>query len=126
LARHQGLLKQIRGEFEQVVPDLYRKEKRVPDGADHDLDAGIEAITELRAGISPSEKIFWRHHKIDRDLAVAFLLDMSGSTGEAIGRSTDETIVCRCGLSAGPAPSKNYRYRERSHRSHDGRPGSIR
>ena len=105
LARHQGLLKQIRGEFEQVVPDLYRKEKRVPDGADHDLDAAIEAITELRAGISPSEKIFWRHHKIDRDLAVAFLLDMSGSTGEAIGRSTDETMFA----AAGSAPDRRHR-----------------
>jgi nitric oxide reductase NorD protein len=98
LARHRGLLKQIRGEFEQVAPELYRKEKRVPDGADHDLDAAIEAITELRAGISPSEKIFWRHHKIDRDLAVAFLLDMSGSTGEAIGRGNDESSFAGAGL----------------------------
>ena len=47
-------------------------------------DAAIEAMTDLRIGISPSEKIFWRQHKIDRDVAVAFLLDMSGSTGEAI------------------------------------------
>jgi nitric oxide reductase activation protein len=57
----------------------------LPDGPDHDLDAAIEAITDLRIGVSPSEKIFWRHHKIERDVAVAFLLDMSGSTGEAIG-----------------------------------------
>ncbi|MGN6715891.1 MAG: nitric oxide reductase activation protein NorD, partial [Candidatus Binatia bacterium] len=98
LARHRGLLKQIRGEFEQVAPELYRKEKRVPDGADHDLDAPIEAITELRAAISPSEKIFWRHNKIDRDLAVAFLLDMSGSTGEAIGRVSDESSFAGAGL----------------------------
>ena len=91
LVRHRGLLKQIRGEFEQVLPELYRKEKRVPDGADHDLDAAVEAVTELRAGVSPSEKIFWRHHKIDRDLAVVFLLDMSGSTGEAIGPIAHET-----------------------------------
>ena len=102
LARHRGLLKQIRGEFEQMLPDLYRKEKRVPDGTDHDLDAALEAMTELRAGISPSEKIFWRHHKIDRDLAVAFLLDMSGSTGEAIGRSADEA-------SSGSEPERRHR-----------------
>lgn len=79
-----GLLKQIRGEFEQVMPELYRKEKRLPDGVEHDLDAAIEALTDLRVGITPSEKIFWRQHKIDRDVAVVFLLDMSGSTGEAI------------------------------------------
>ena len=85
LLSHAGLLQRIRREFEQVVPEIYHKEKRLPDGPDHDLDAAIEAITDLRIGVSPSEKIFWRHHKIERDVAVAFLLDMSGSTGEAIG-----------------------------------------
>ena len=84
LLSHAGLLERIRREFEQVVPELFHKEKRLPDGADHDLDAAIEAMTDLRIGISPSEKIFWRQRKIDRDVAVAFLLDMSGSTGEAI------------------------------------------
>ena len=84
LLSHAGLLQQIRREFEQVVPEIYHKEKRLPDGSDHDLDLAIEAMTDLRLGISPSEKIFWRQHKIERDVAVAFLLDMSGSTGEAI------------------------------------------
>jgi nitric oxide reductase activation protein len=84
LLSHAGLLQQIRREFEQVVPEIYHKEKRLPDGSDHDLDLAIEAMTDLRSGISPSEKIFWRQHKIERDVAVAFLLDMSGSTGEAI------------------------------------------
>src|SRR5919109_460144 len=84
LRNHAELLQQIRQEFEQVVPELYRKEKRLADGSDHDLDSAIEAMTDLRIGVSPSEKIFWRHHKIDRDVAVVFLLDMSGSTGEAI------------------------------------------
>src|SRR5581483_127856 len=87
LRDHAGLQQRIRREFEQVVPEIYRKEKRLPDGPDHDLDAAIEAIADLRIGVSPSEKIFWRHHKIERDVAVAFLLDMSGSTGEAIGRA---------------------------------------
>jgi nitric oxide reductase NorD protein len=86
LLSRRGLLKRIRGEFEQVMPELYRKEKRLPDGVEHDLDAAIEALTDLRAGVTPSEKVFWRQHKIDRDVAVAFLLDMSGSTGEAIAR----------------------------------------
>jgi nitric oxide reductase activation protein len=59
------------------------------DGSEHDLDAAIEAVTDLRAGISPSEKIFWRQRKNERDVAVAFLLDMSGSTGEAIATPVD-------------------------------------
>jgi nitric oxide reductase NorD protein len=84
LLKNAGLLQQIRREFELVAPEMYLKEKRLPDGSDHDLDAAIEALTDLRLGISPSEKIFWRHHKTERDVAVAFLIDMSGSTGEAI------------------------------------------
>jgi nitric oxide reductase activation protein len=87
LLRRRNLLKQIRGEFEQVRPELYRKEKRLPDGVEHDLDAAIEALTDLRVGKTPSEKVFWRQHKIDRDVVVAFLLDMSGSTGESIALS---------------------------------------
>lgn len=97
LLNRRGLVKQIRGEFEQVMPELYRKEKRLPDGVEHDLDAAIEALTDLRVGVTPSEKVFWRQHKIERDVAVAFLLDMSGSTGEAIGRPT-ETIVQDVGV----------------------------
>jgi hypothetical protein len=92
LLSHAGLLQQIRREFEQVVPELYHKEKRLPEGSDHDLDLAIEALTDFRIGISPSEKIFWRHHKIERDVAVAFLLDMSGSTGEAIKTVNDKPL----------------------------------
>jgi nitric oxide reductase activation protein len=86
---YTGLLQEIRREFEQVAPEIYHKEKRLPDGSDHDLDAAIEALTDLRIGVSPSEKIFWRHRKNERDVAVAFLLDMSGSTGEAIATAAD-------------------------------------
>lgn len=93
LLSHAGLLQQLRREFEQVVPELYHKEKRLPEGSDHDLDLAIEALTDFRIGISPSEKIFWRHHKIERDVAVAFLIDMSGSTGEAIKTVGDKPLL---------------------------------
>ncbi|HEX2230400.1 MAG TPA: hypothetical protein VHM64_24990 [Candidatus Binatia bacterium] len=89
LRNYAGLLQQIRREFEQVAPEIYHKEKRLPDGVDHDLDQAIEALTDFRLGISPSEKIFWRQRKNERDVAVAFLLDMSGSTGEAIAAMTE-------------------------------------
>jgi len=93
LVTHAGLLDQIRREFEQVAPEIYHKEKRLPEGSDHDLDLAIEAMTDLRIGVSPAEKIFWRHHKIERDVAVAFLLDMSGSTGEAIKAGTTNPLL---------------------------------
>ena len=124
LLSHAGLLQRIRREFEQVVPEIYHKEKRLPDGPDHDLDAAIEAITDLRIGVSPSEKIFWRHHKIERDVAVAFLLDMSGSTGEAIGSPVSSHSFAEIAATGRAIAPPHHRRRERSDRVDDGRVGS--
>ena len=73
-----------------MVPESFRKVRKVIDGEDLDLDAAIEAIVDWRVGLSPSEKIWWRRNKIERDVGVVFLLDMSASTAEAIeeGRPT--------------------------------------
>ncbi len=84
LLNYSGLMKEIRKQFEMIVPENYRKIKRLEEGEEQDLDLVVEAMTDLRAGITPSEKIFWRRNKIERDIAVAFLLDMSASTAEAI------------------------------------------
>ena len=63
---------------------MYRKQKRLEDGEEHDLDAMLEAVIDLRVGVSPDEKLFWRRNKNERSVAVAFLLDLSASTAEAI------------------------------------------
>ena len=81
------LASQIRRQFEMVVPQGFRKIKRQQDGDELELDAVIEAIVDKRSGTSPSEKVYNRRNKVQRDVAAAFLLDMSASTAEAI----DET-----------------------------------
>lgn len=78
------MLGQIRRQFEMLMPEEYRKIKHLPDGDDFDLDAVVEAIIDKWVGESPSEKVHWRRNKVERDVAVAFLLDMSASTAEAI------------------------------------------
>ena len=87
LTNYASLVRRIRKQFELVVPEMYRKVKRLEDGEEHDLDAVIEAVTDLRTGHTPDEKLYWRRNKTERSVAVAFLLDMSASTAEAI----DET-----------------------------------
>ncbi len=87
LLDHAVLARQIQHEFEQLVPEMHRKVKRLEDGEEHDLDAFIEAVTDQRIGVTPSEKLFWRRNKSERSVAVALLLDMSASTAEPI----DET-----------------------------------
>ena len=84
LAENAGLVMQIKRQFELVIPEMYRKQKRLEDGEEHDLDAVLEALIDLRVGVSPDEKLFWRRNKNERSVAVAFLLDLSASTAEAI------------------------------------------
>ena len=84
LAENSSLLVQIKRQFELVIPEMYRKQKRLEDGEEHDLDAMLEAVIDLRVGVSPDEKLFWRRNKNERSVAVAFLLDLSASTAEAI------------------------------------------
>ena len=90
LRNYAALSTEIRRQFEMVVPESFRKVRRVIDGEDLDLDAAIEATVDRRMGLTPSEKIWWRRNKLERDVAVVFLLDMSASTAEAIdeGRPT--------------------------------------
>ena len=84
LAENTSLVVQIKRQFELVIPEMYRKQKRLEDGEEHDLDALLEAVIDLRVGVSPDEKLFWRRNKNERSVAVAFLLDLSASTAEAI------------------------------------------
>jgi len=86
LREHAGLVTQTRKQFELMKPEMFRKLKRLPDGEDIELDAAIEWMVEKRAGASPTEKIYWRRNKIERDVAVAFLIDMSASTDEEINK----------------------------------------
>ena len=87
LSHYGALVQQVRRQFELMVPELMRKERRLQDGEDIDIDDVIEAMVDIHTGSSPSEKLYWRRNKVQRDVAVVFLLDTSASTAEAI----DET-----------------------------------
>ena len=94
LNNYSGLLAHIKRQFELIMPETWRKTYRLVDGEDIDLNAAIEAISDLRMGVPPEDKIYWRRNKVERDVAAVFLLDMSASTAEAIdeGRqNSDDT-----------------------------------
>ncbi len=90
LEENYQLAYQIRKQFELLAPELLRKIKKLYDGEEFDLDAAIDVIIERRAGAIPDEKIYWRRNKVERDVAVVFLLDMSASTSESIEEKTIE------------------------------------
>lgn len=84
LAKHSSLLRQTQRQFEMLRPELLRKMKRLLDGEELDMDAVVDYLVEREAGASPQGKVYWRRNKMERDVAVAFLLDMSASTDEEI------------------------------------------
>jgi nitric oxide reductase activation protein len=86
LARYSSLAAQTRRQFELMRPELFRKIKRLLDGEEFDLDSVVEFLVERRAGHMPPGKIYWRRNKVERDVSVAFLLDMSASTDEEIAK----------------------------------------
>jgi len=86
LAKYATLASQTRRQFELLKPEMFRKIKRLLDGEEFDLDAVTEYVIERMAGHTPSEKVYWRRNKVQRDVCVAFLLDMSASTDEEIAK----------------------------------------
>ena len=66
---------------------MFRKQRKLEDGDEIDIDDVIEAIVDIRTGSSPSDKLYWRRNKVQRDVAVVFLLDTSASTAEAVDDS---------------------------------------
>ncbi len=89
LSEHKAQLSEVRRQFELLKPSRQRRQKRLPDGEEFDLDAVIEALVDRRAGRANAEKIYWRRDKAERDVSVAILLDMSVSTMELIEDAGD-------------------------------------
>ena len=86
LRTHHGLVSETRRQFELLRPEHFRRVRRLEDGEDVDIDHAIEFIIDRRAGVGPLARVYWRRNKVERDVAVAFLLDMSASTDEEIDK----------------------------------------
>jgi nitric oxide reductase activation protein len=84
LNEYRWLVSQVRARFEHFLPELFRKVTRRYDGEDLDLDQLVDLVVDSRAGTTPSEKIYWRRERTQRDVAVALLLDMSATTNEYV------------------------------------------
>lgn len=80
LARYGHLVGGLVREIERVSPQRRTTTRRVSAGDDLDLDACIDAMIDLRTGVEPSERVFVDLRQRRREVAVAFAIDVSGST----------------------------------------------
>jgi nitric oxide reductase NorD protein len=95
LEKHAGLIKQLRKSFE-AMRDENRIEKRQAYGDDVDIDALVEALADARDGSEMSDRLFVRLHRAERNIAVAFMVDMSGSTKGWINEAEREALILLC------------------------------
>lgn len=82
LEEYSDVLPQVRREFQKVRPDQYRFVRGLESGDEVDLNAVVEARSDLRARRTPTDKLYVARQREERDVATLFLLDMSASTDE--------------------------------------------
>jgi len=95
LARHRGLLKHLYRTFEALRGED-RILKRQPYGDHVDIDAVVQAWADRKVGLEGSDRLFCRRSREERDIAVMFMVDMSGSTKGWINDMEREALVLLC------------------------------
>lgn len=92
LQDNRGIIANLKRYFALLRPDRLQRYRRRQQGDQLDIDALVEAVAERKAGLSGPEGFYIDRDKRVRDVAVAFLLDLSQSTDEIIG-STGKSIL---------------------------------
>ena len=102
LTAYRSTVRLLRRFFEGLRPPAFRRLAGQSDGEELDVDAVVRRAAEQRAGFEGSDRIYVRHEKKERDVAVVFLVDISGSTGRQLdgGRRVidveKESLVLLC------------------------------
>ncbi len=84
LGDYMALTPAIKAEFQRIRPEQYRLVRGLEDGEEFDLNAVITAVSDRRARLAPSPKVYTTKRQTERDVAALFLLDMSASTDEPV------------------------------------------
>lgn len=79
LAKRYGLLQQVRRRFEGMRPRRIRQNRQA-DGHDLDISAYVNAFAEQHMGLPLEDRLYQSVRPARRDIAIALLIDISGST----------------------------------------------
>ncbi len=90
--KYRGLIHSLHRTFE-VLRGEDKMLRRQPHGEDIDIDAFVEALADMQSGMEMTDRVFTRMHKDERNIAVLFMVDMSGSTKGWINEAEREALV---------------------------------
>jgi nitric oxide reductase NorD protein len=103
--RHALLAQQVRRQFGFIRPEQWHRVRRTNDGDELELDGVIEAVIDRRLSGASDSQLYIRRDRALRDVAAAFLMDMSASTGFAL-----PLAVASGSAAAAPAEYAPYFY----------------
>ncbi len=92
LQKYRGQVKTLRRSFE-ALREEYRILKKQPDGENLDIDALVEAMADARSGMEMTSRVYRKAHRVERDIAVVFMVDMSGSMKGWINLAQREALI---------------------------------
>ena len=95
LIKYRGLSASLRRTFEALRGED-KMLKKQPYGENVDIDALVEAYADTTMGLEMSDRLFTKKHKLERNIAVMFMVDMSGSTKGWINDAERESLVLLC------------------------------
>jgi len=95
LAKYSAVLPRLRKSFEALRGED-RWLRRQLSGDEIDIDAAVDAIADSLSGREPSERLYTRLSRIDRNIAVMLMIDMSGSTKGWVNDAEREALVLLC------------------------------
>jgi len=95
LLKYRGLTAHLRRTFEALRGED-KLLKKQPYGDNVDIDALVEACADSTMGMEMTDRLFTKMHKLERDIAVMFMVDMSGSTKGWINEAEREALVLLC------------------------------
>ena len=95
LYKYRGLAMELRRTFEALRGED-KLLKKQPYGDDIDIDALVEALADTHHGEEMTERLFTKLHKLERNIAVMFMVDMSGSTKGWINDAEREALALLC------------------------------
>jgi hypothetical protein len=87
LKRRRGLVSRTRQAFERMRPEGLKRLRKWLDGDEFDYRQLIDWFVDRRSGGIPSERLYIKRLKEQRDVAVLLLVDASRSTAQAAAAS---------------------------------------
>ncbi|MCK4846625.1 MAG: hypothetical protein KAS88_03055 [Deltaproteobacteria bacterium] len=84
LVKRSSMVKAVKRKFEALNPAT-RSLRRQVEGDDIDIDAVVEARADTMSGHQADDRLYIVRQRVERDISVLFLMDMSMSTDAWVG-----------------------------------------